>query len=82
MNQAALLSSAQALVGLAILAYGLYLGFEQLRQVEWRVPSWLRWSPRQDDLHVLVDMAARFRDAGNTRAVDACQSLIAELLKP
>lgn len=35
-----------------------------------------------DDLRLVIDLAARLRDAGKTQAVAVCQQLLDELLKP
>lgn len=35
-----------------------------------------------DDLRLVIDLAARLRDAGRTNAVKVCQALLDELLKP
>jgi len=47
-----------------------------------------RWVPAGhpaapvDDLRLVLDLAARLRDAGRTDAVKLCQQLLDELLKP
>jgi hypothetical protein len=35
-----------------------------------------------DDLRLVIDLAARLRDSGKTQAVEVCQQLLDELLKP
>lgn len=72
-----LLPAAQIVVGLGLAGYAVVLIVERLRKIHWRWPRW-----PSNDLRVLVDVAARFRDAGDAEAVKACQTVIDHLLAP
>lgn len=89
----AVLPYIQIAVGLCLAAYSLLLLLQRLLKAGWRVPGWLScpghvmWKPPvetagDDDLRILIGMAARFRDAGNQEAVRACQALMDQLLNP
>lgn len=83
MNPAAVLQTIQIVVGLCLVGYAAAIVVRQARFVTWPA-SWVRGRSAApvDDLRVVIDMAARLRDAGNPDAVKVCQSLIDELLKP
>lgn len=83
----------QIAVGLCLAAYALFLIAQRFFRAGWRVPQWfsnpghVMWEApvdiaEDDDLRILIGMAARFRDAGNQEAVRACQDLIDQLLNP
>lgn len=80
MTPAALVQPLQIAVGLALVCYSAALLVQKAREIKWRMPAW--FTQKSSDLRTLVDMAERFRDAGNVSAVAACQALIDELLKP
>lgn len=77
MTPAAILTALQIAVGVCLCGYALFLIGKRLREIQWSFPAL-----RPTDLQVLVELAAKFRDAGNEAAVAACQSVIDELLKP
>lgn len=68
---------AQVAVGVALVVYAVVL---MVHQVSRRLPHKDR-AP-VDDLRLVIDLAARLRDAGKTEAVAVCQRLLDELLKP
>lgn len=80
MIPANLLPYLQIAVGCCLVAWAVALIAVKVRDSGWRFPRFARG--QTNDLRVLIDMAARFRDAGNVAAVTACQALIDELLKP
>lgn len=69
----------QAAVGVGLVAYAAFL----LAQRFWGSVVRSR-KPRApvDDLRLVIDLAARLRDAGQNEAVAVCQKLLDELLKP
>lgn len=69
----------QVVVGVGLVIYAVGLIAARLPK-----PAWVRSTPRApvDDLRLVIDLAARLRDAGRTDAVKVCQSLLDELLKP
>jgi hypothetical protein len=70
----------QAIVGIGLVGYAVVA---IVRKVAGRV-SWPKQTPRApvDDLRLVIDLAARLRDAGKSQAVTVCQQLLDELLKP
>lgn len=70
----------QVAVGLALVCYAVALLAKKASEIKWQLPR--LFAQKASDLRTLVDMAERFRDAGNLSAVAACQALIDELLKP
>lgn len=79
----AVLQGLQAAVGVVLVVYA---AATMLRSVNW-ARLWSLWPSARpavpaDDLRIVIDMAARLRDAGNLEAVRVCQALIDELLKP
>lgn len=83
MIPASLLQPLQVAVGLLLVGYA---AISVLGRVNWSAirmpwPSAGKTAP-VDDLRLVIDMAARLRDAGNLEAVKVCQALIDELLKP
>lgn len=80
MNPAVILACLQVAIGVCLVCWAAVLIVRRLREIKWHMPGWIHW--QSNDLRVLIDMAARFRDAGNVSAVAACQALIDELLKP
>lgn len=77
------LQSAQMVAGVVLVAYAIALLAQRARHAGWRLPRWpSRTAPQTDDLRLLIEMAARFRDSGNPEAVRACQALIDQLLNP
>jgi hypothetical protein len=71
----------QAVVGVGLVAYAVVLIARKLVAVRMPWPVRAKRAP-VDDLRLVIDMAARLRDAGKTQAVVVCQQLIDELLKP
>lgn len=73
---------AQYALAACLVGYGLMLlatkGGEKLRALIGR----RRERAPVDDLRLVIDLAARLRDAGKTPAVTVCQQLLDELLKP
>lgn len=71
----------QAAVGAALVCYAVVLIVQRAKA--FRSP-WVRSVPRApvDDLRLVIDLAARLRDAGKSDAVKVCQQLLDELLKP
>ena len=76
------LTIAQYALAACLLGYGLVLlatkGGQRLRGLLGR----RRERAPVDDLRLVIDLAARLRDAGKTQAVTVCQQLLDELLKP
>ncbi len=74
-------SSVQMLVGVGLVIYAVVLIVQRAKS--FRLP-WVKVTPRApvDDLRLVIDLAARLRDAGKGDAVKVCQSLLDELLKP
>lgn len=69
----------QFAAGFGLVVYAVVLLANRFRGFTLRVPS-----PRApvDDLRLVIDLAARLRDAGRVEAVKVCQALLDELLKP
>lgn len=69
----------QAAAGIGLVVYAVALIVKRLRTIN-------VWSSSQrapvDDLRLVIDLAARLRDAGKSEAVAVCQKLLDELLKP
>lgn len=70
----------QAVIGVGLVVYAVGLMVSRVRIAR----PWARSTPRApvDDLRLVIDLAARLRDAGRTDAVKVCQALLDELLKP
>lgn len=70
----------QAAAGLGLVGYALVL-LVQRAGLRW---PWAKTVARApvDDLRLVIDLAARLRDAGKSDAVKVCQELLDELLKP
>jgi hypothetical protein len=71
----------QVLVGIGLVGYAVVLLAQRAKTL--RLP-WGKTAERApvDDLRLVIDLAARLRDAGKTDAVAVCQKLLDELLKP
>lgn len=71
----------QAAVGLGLVGYAVVLIVQRAGSFRW---PWAARAPRApvDDLRLVIDLAARLRDAGKSDAVKVCQQLLDELLKP
>lgn len=69
----------QAVVGVGLVVYALVLVAQRFGGLAFRGRK-----PRApvDDLRLVIDLAARLRDAGKDQAVKVCQQLLDELLKP
>lgn len=76
---AALHFAVQAVVGLGLVGYALVLIAQRFRKF---VPGASAERAPVDDLRLVIDLAARLRDAGKTDAVVVCQQLLDQLLKP
>jgi hypothetical protein len=72
--------SVQQLVGLGLVAYAVVLFAQQARR--WWPAGTTKERAPVDDLRLVIDLAARLRDAGKPEAVAVCQQLVNELLKP
>jgi hypothetical protein len=71
----------QVCVGLACLVYAVVSLARNAGAVRLPWRSSVEPTPR-DDLRLVIDLAARLRDRRNFAAVEACQRLVDELLKP
>lgn len=71
---------AQAAVGIALVAYALYLAAQKARGLLSSGSS--SSPPPDDDVRIVSDLATRLRAQGKTPAVKLSLDLIAELLKP
>lgn len=71
----------QSVVGVGLVVYAVVLFAQRARTMRW---PWGKAAERApvDDLRLIIDLAARLRDAGKTDAVKVCQQLLDELLKP
>lgn len=75
----AVLPFLQTAAGVGLVAYAVAIIANRLRNVR----PWGRIQRAPvDDLRLVIDLAARLRDAGKTDAVVVCQKLLDELLKP
>jgi hypothetical protein len=72
------LTIAQYVFAAACIAYGVAVGVPPVRSMFSR----RRDRAPVDDLRLVIDLAARLRDAGKTQAVAVCQQLLDELLQP
>ena len=74
-------NAVQVAAGIGLVGYAVVTLARKASAV--RLP-WMRSQPRApvDDLRLVIDLAARLRDAGKTDAVKVCQQLLDELLKP
>ena len=70
---------AQAAVGIALVAYALYLAVQKARGV---LASGAGSKIPTDDVRIVSDLATRLREQGKTPAVAIALQLHAELLKP
>jgi len=70
---------AQAAVGIALVAYALYLAVQKARGV---LASGTGSKIPTDDVRIVSDLATRLREQGKTPAVAIALQLHAELLKP
>jgi hypothetical protein len=70
---------AQAAVGIALVAYALYLAAQKARGV---LASGTGSKIPTDDVRIVSDLATRLREQGKTPAVAIALQLHAELLKP
>ena len=70
---------AQAAVGIALVAYALYLAVQKARGV---FASGTGTKVPTDDVRIVSDLATRLRAQGKTPAVQIALQLHAELLKP
>lgn len=70
----------QAAVGVSLVVYAVVLLIQ--RASRFRLPFGSRERAPVDDLRLVIDLAARLRDAGKFEAVKVCQQLLDELLKP
>lgn len=75
---AAVLPYLQVALGVGLAGYACVLLAQRVRAVASRG----RERAPVDDLRLVIDLAARLRDAGKGDAVKVCQNLIDELLKP
>lgn len=75
---AAALPYLQVALGAGIVGYACVLLAQRVRAVASRG----RERAPVNDLRLVIDLAARLRDAGKGDAVRVCQNLIDELLKP
>lgn len=75
----AVLPFLQAAVGVCLVVYAVVVAAKRLRVV---LPMRPAGRAPVDDLRLVIDLAARLRDAKKTEAVIVCQKLIDELLKP
>ena len=71
----------QGAVGIACLVYGVVAAVRKFGTIS------LPWRNRdeptpRDDLRLVVDLAARLRDRKHTAAVEVCQKLVEQLLRP
>jgi hypothetical protein len=71
---------AQYAVGIALVAYALYLAVQKARGLLASGSS--SSPPPDDDVRIVSDLATRLRAQGKTPAVKLSLDLIAELLKP
>ena len=69
----------QAVVGIGLVGYAVVLLAQRFGSFAFRGRT-----PRApvDDLRLVIDLAARLRDANKNEAVKVCQQLLDELLKP
>jgi hypothetical protein len=70
---------AQYAVGIALVAYALYLAFQKARGA---LASGAGSKIPTDDVRIVSDLATRLREQGKTPAVAIALQLHAELLKP
>lgn len=73
---------AQYAVGIALVAYALYLAVQKARGVLASGAGPKILPPPDDDVRIVSDLATRLRAQGKTPAVKLSLDLIAELLKP
>jgi hypothetical protein len=73
---------AQYAVGIALVAYALYLAVQKARGVLASGTGSKILPPPDDDVRIVSDLATRLRAQGKTPAVKLSLDLIAELLKP
>lgn len=73
---------AQYAVGIALVAYALYLAVQKARGVLASGAGSKILPPPDDDVRIVSDLATRLRAQGKTPAVKLSLDLIAELLKP
>jgi len=71
----------QASVGAGLVIYAVVLLVQRARQSGIFSGRRTERAP-VDDLRLVIDLAARLRDAGKNEAVVVCQKLLDELLKP
>lgn len=67
----------QAAAGVGLVVYAAFLLVQKLRLARPKADR----AP-VDDMRLVIDLAARLRDAGKQDAVVVCQKLLDELLKP
>lgn len=71
------LTVAQYAIAAGLVGYGVVVAVQQVRGRLGR-----RTRTPVDDLRLVIDLAARLRDKGQTDAVAVCEQLTHELLKP
>lgn len=76
------LTVAQYGIAASLVGYGLLVGARAVAQRLRGLVGQRRPRAPVDDLRLVIDLAARLRDAGKPEAVAVCQQLLDELLKP